>query len=433
MTYHGDEAFPALSDEQRARLQACGSAQEVESGALLSGAGEAAYDLILVDSGEAEVVRAATARAAEAVVARFGTGQFVGELSLLTGQARLGMRVFVTGASGWIGSALVPELIGAGHEVTGLARSDASAAALTGAGARVHRGDLDDPGGLRGAAGASDGVIHLAFSADMMRSGDFQGAVDADRRAVEALGEALTGSDRPLVIASATVVLAPGRVGTEQDAPGLDPAAAGGPRARLATEPGGLARARHRNGVVDVRAEQAEQAELVQGLHRAGEEVALSFASLGVRSSVVRLATTCHGDGDHGFLAALVGIARDTGVSGFTGDGSQRWTAVHRLDAVHLFRLALEKAPAGSRLHAVADEGVPIRAIAEVIGRHLDVPVVSVPAGEASEHFGFLAGFLAADNPVSSTLTRELLGWQPTHPGLIEDLDKGHYFHGRSA
>jgi nucleoside-diphosphate-sugar epimerase len=192
-------------------------------------------------------------------------------------------------------------------------------------------------------------------------------------------------------------VLAPGRVGTEQDAPGLDPAAAGGPRA----------------------------------LHAASEEDALSFASLGVRSSAVRLGTTCHGDGDHGFLAALVGIARDKGVSGFIGDGSQRWTAVHRLDAAHLFRLALEKAPAGSRLHAVADEGVPIRAIAEVIGRHLDVPVVSVPAGEASGHFGFLAGFLAADNPVSSTLTRELLGWQPAHPGLIEDLDKGHYFHGR--
>ena len=328
------------------------------------------------------------------------------------------MRVFVTGAAGWIGSALVPELIGAGNEVTGLARSDASAAALTEAGVRVHRGDLDDPGGLRGAAGASDGVIHLAFNAGMVRSGDFQGAVDADRRAVEAMGDALTGSDRPLVIASATVVLAPGRVGTEQDAPGLDPAAAGGPRARLATDPGGLARERHRNGVVDV---QAEQAELVQGLHRAGEEAALSFASLGVRSSVVRLATTCHGDGDHGFLAALAGIARDKGVSGFTGDGSQRWTAVHRLDAAHLFRLALEKAPAGSRLHAVADEGVPIRAIAEVIGRHLDVPVVSVPAGEASEHFGFLAGFLAACNPVSSRLTRELLGWQPAHPGLIED------------
>jgi nucleoside-diphosphate-sugar epimerase len=308
------------------------------------------------------------------------------------------MRVFVTGASGWIGSALVPELIGAGHEVTGLARADASAAALTEAGVRVHRGDLDDLDGLRGAAGASDGLIHLAFNVDLVRSGDFQGAVDADRRAVGALGEALTGSDRPLVIASATVVLAPGRVGTEQDAPGLDPAAAGGPRARWATE-----------------------------------EVALSFASLGVRSSVVRLATTCYGDGDHGFLAALVGIARDKGVSGFIGDGSSRWPAVHRLDAAHLFRLALEKAPAGSRLHAVADEGVPVRAIAEVIGRHLDVPVVSVPADGASEHFGFLAGFLAADNPVSSALTRELLGWQPVHPGLIEDLDKGHYFHGRSA
>jgi DNA-binding CsgD family transcriptional regulator len=193
------------------------------------------------------------------------------------------MRVFVTGASGWIGSALVPQLIGAGHEVTGLARSDASAAALTEAGVRVHRGDLDDPGGLRGAAGAADGVIHLAFNAGMARSGDFQGAADADRRAVEATGEALTGSDRPLVIASATVVLAPGRAGTEQDAPGADPAAAGGPRTRLAAE-----------------------------------QVALSFASLGVRSSVVRLATTCHGDGDRGFLAALVGIARDKGVSGFT-------------------------------------------------------------------------------------------------------------------
>ena len=180
-------------------------------------------------------------------------------------------------------------------------------------------------------------MIHLAFNVDMVRSGDFQGAVDADRRAVEALGEALTGSDRPLVIASATVVLAPGRVGTEQDAPGLDPAAAGGP----------------------------------QALHAASEEVALSFASLGVRSSVVRPGTTCHGDGDHGFLAALVGIARDKGVSGFIGDGSSRWTAVHRLDAAHLFRLARKKAPAGSPLHAAADEGVPIRAIAEVIGRHL--------------------------------------------------------------
>src|SRR5260221_1190517 len=191
------------------------------------------------------------------------------------------MRVFVTGASGWIGSALVPELIGAGHEVTGLARSDASAAALTEAGVRVHRGDLDDPDGLRGAAGASDGVIHLAFNVDMVRSGDFQGAVDADRRAAGALGEALTGSDRPLVIASATVVLAPGRVGTEQDAPGLDPAAAGGPRARLATE-----------------------------------EAALSFASLGVRSSVVPPGSTGHGGRGHGILPGLAGNAPGPGVFG---------------------------------------------------------------------------------------------------------------------
>src|SRR5258708_4353296 len=183
-----------------------------------------------------------------------------------------------------------------------------------------------------------------------------------------------------LVIASATVVLAPGRLGTEQDAPGLDPAAAGGPRARLATDPGGLARERHRNGVVDVR---AEQAELVQGLHRAGEEVALSFASLGVRSSAVRLATTCHGDGDHGFLAALIGIARDKGVSGFIGDGSSRWPAVHRLDAAHLFRLALEKAPAGSRLHPVADEGGPIRAVPPVILPPLARPLGSLPADRA--------------------------------------------------
>jgi len=311
------------------------------------------------------------------------------------------MRVFITGASGWIGSAVGPELIGAGHQVTGLARSDASAAALTAAGAQVHRGTLDDLDSLRSAAAASDGVIHLAFKHDIAFSGDFQGAADADRRAIETFAEALVDSDRPFAIASGTLGLAPGRVGTERDGHGPDSAAApliGGAQTRMANA-----------------------------------QMTLSLASRSVRSSVVRLPPTVHGEGDNGFMAALVGIARDKGVSGYIGDGSNRWPAVHRLDAAHLFRLALEKTPAGSVLHAVADEGVPIRAIAEVIGRHLDLAVVAISPEDAGEHFGWLGGFLAADSPASSTLTRELLGWHPTHPGLIYDLDKGHYFHNPSA
>jgi nucleoside-diphosphate-sugar epimerase len=312
------------------------------------------------------------------------------------------MRIFVTGASGWIGSAVVPELIGTGHQVTGLARSDASADALAAAGAEVHRGTLDDLDTLRDAAAASDGVIHLAFKHDIAFSGDFQGAADADRRAVETIGEALTGSDRPFLIASGTAGVATGRIATEQDGHGPDTAAAAwgeGPRIRWATA-----------------------------------EYALSLASRGVRSSVVRLPPTNHGDGDNGFIAALVGIARDTGVSGYIGDGTNRWPAVHRLDSAHLFHLALEQASAGSTLHAVADEGVPIRDIAEVIGRHLDLPVVSISPEDAGEHFTWLAGFLAADIPASSAITRELLGWNPTQPGLIEDLDQGHYFeHARAA
>ncbi len=306
------------------------------------------------------------------------------------------MRVFVTGASGWIGSALVSELIGAGHQVVGLARSDASAQALAGAGAEVQRGTLDDLDILRSAASASDGVIHLAFKHEIAFSGDFQGAADADRRAVETFGDALAGSDRPLIIASGTLGVSPGQMATEQDGHGASPAVAafgGGPQTRAATA-----------------------------------EVVLSLASRGVRSSVVRLPPTNHGDGDNGFMAALIGIARDTGVSGYIGDGSNRWPAVHRLDSAHLFHLALENAPAGSTLHAVADEGVPIRDIAEVIGRHLNLPVVSISSDDAAGHFAWLSGFIGLDGPASSAVTRELLGWHPTQPGLLDDLDQGHYF-----
>jgi nucleoside-diphosphate-sugar epimerase len=311
------------------------------------------------------------------------------------------MRIFVTGASGWIGSAVVPELLGAGHQVVGLARSDASAAALTAAGAEVQLGTLDDLDVLRNAAGASDGVIHLAFKHDIAFSGDFEGAADADRRAVEVIGDTLAGSDRPFLIASGTLGVAPGRVASEQDGHGPTAAMAafgGGPRTRWETA-----------------------------------ELALSLSSGGVRSSVVRLAPTNHGEGDNGFMATLVGIAREKGVSGYIGDGANRWTAVHRLDTAHLFGLALEQAPAGSTLHAVADEGVAIRDIAEAIGRHLDVPVVSVAPEDAGEHFTWLAGFLGLDSPASSTLTRELLGWQPTQLGLIADLDQGHYFQQADA
>ncbi|MGB9185741.1 MAG: SDR family oxidoreductase [Solirubrobacteraceae bacterium] len=311
------------------------------------------------------------------------------------------MRIFVTGASGWIGSAVVSELIGASHHVVGLARSEASAAALTAAGAEVQRGTLDDPDSLSSAAAASDGVIHLAFKHDLAFTGDFEGAAEADRRAIETLGEALVGSDRPFVIASGTLGVAPGRVATERDMPDLDAPAtvwSGGPAIRAANA-----------------------------------QKTLALASRGVRSSVVRLPPTNHGGGDTGFMATLVAIARDKGVSGYIGDGANRWPAVHRLDSARVFGLAVETASAGSVLHAVADEGVPIRDIAEVIGRHLDLPVVSISPEDAGDHFTWLAGFVGLDSPASSTLTRELLGWQPTHPGLIDDLEQGHYFHLASA
>ncbi|MFJ8979159.1 SDR family oxidoreductase [Streptomyces sp. NPDC102282] len=305
------------------------------------------------------------------------------------------MRIFVTGASGWIGSAVVPELIGAGHQVVGLARSDSSAAALTEAGAEVIRGTVDDLGVLRDAAAAADGVIHLAFKHDIAFSGDFLGAAEADRRAVDAFGDALAGTGRPFVIASGVAGLLPGRVATERDMPTID----GSP--------------------LSVRA--------------ATSQAVLALAPRGIRSSVVRLSPTCHGEGDNGFTATLVATARARGVSGYIGDGANRWPAVHRLDAARLFRLAVEKAPAGSVLHGVAEEGVAIRDIAGVIGRHLGVPVTSVDPSAAGEHFGWLAGFLAVDAPVSHALTGDLLDWRPTRPGLLQDLEAGHYFDAPAA
>ncbi|MCK2218795.1 SDR family oxidoreductase [Actinomadura sp. ATCC 31491] len=306
------------------------------------------------------------------------------------------MRVFVTGASGWIGSAVVPELIAAGHQVTGLARSEATARALAAAGAEVRRGTLDDLAVLREASAAADGVIHLAFKHDVAFSGDFAAAVAADRRAVEAMGEGLAGSGKPFVLASGLLGVAPGRVATERDQPAGAPGS--GPSARMETA-----------------------------------RLTLSLAGSGVRTSVLRLPPTVHGEGDPGFVAALVGLARDRGVSGYAGDGANRWPAVHRLDAAALFRLALEKAPAGSVLHAVGDEGVPFRAIAELIGRHLGVPAAPIPAEEAGAHFTWLAPMVALDSPASAEATRELLGWRPVRPGLLDDLGEGHYFANASS
>jgi nucleoside-diphosphate-sugar epimerase len=300
------------------------------------------------------------------------------------------MRVFITGASGFIGSAIVPDLLTAGHEVTGLARSDASVTALAATGARVHRGSLDDTAGLRTAADASDGVIHLAYGS----FADGPAAGQDDLRAIEAMGDALADSGRPLILTGGLLGLPTGRTVTEQDmiAPGSPVATA---------RPGMLA--------------------------------APALAARGVRSSIVRLAPSVYGEGDHAFIPQLIAIARAKGVSGYIDDGASRWPAVHRLDAAHLFRLALEQAPAGSALHAVAEEGVPTRDIAEAIGRHLNVPAISVPPQQASEHFGWLGMVLGADIPASSALTRQQMGWQPVQPGLIDDLDKGHYFEAPAA
>jgi nucleoside-diphosphate-sugar epimerase len=296
------------------------------------------------------------------------------------------MRIFVTGATGFVGSAVVRELIGAGHRVLGLARSDSAAAAVAAAGAEVHQGTLEDPDSLRRGAAASDGVIHTAF---IHNFANIAASAEIDKLAITALGDALAGSSRPLVVTSPIGLLASGRIGTEADAP--DP-----------------------NSV---------------GAHRmASEQTALSLAARGVRVSVVRLAPSVHGDGDHAFVPALIRIAREKKVSAYIGDGRNRWSAVHRLDAAHLFRLALEKGPAGSTFHGVAEEGVATREIAEIIGRKLSVPVVSKSREEASEHFGWLARFFGSDISASSAQTQSELGWRPRQPGLIADLERGRYF-----
>ena len=292
------------------------------------------------------------------------------------------MRVFVTGASGWIGSAVLPELVGAGHQVLGLARSDRSASAGAAAGADVLRGDLEDLDALRTGAAGCDGVIHLAFIHDFSQ---MELATQVDARAIGAIGAALEGSDKPLIVASGTPAL-PGAVATERDhAPAVGPMAG-----RVTTA-----------------------------------DTVLEMADRGIRSCVVRLPRSVHGDGDRtGLIARLIDLDREKGVSGYVEDGSARWPAVHVLDAAQLFRLAVERAPAGSVLHAVGDEGVPIREIADVIGRHLNLTPTSLRA----EELGFLGRILSADQPASSAISQQLLEWQPAHPGLIEDLAAGHYF-----
>jgi nucleoside-diphosphate-sugar epimerase len=297
------------------------------------------------------------------------------------------MRVFVTGASGFVGSAVVRNLLAAGHQVLGLARSEASASALVAAGAMPHRGDLTDLDSLRKGADVSDGVVHTGFNHDFT---NFKANCEWDRAVIETLGAGLAGSNRPLVITSGTGLLAGQGMVTEADTP-----RAGNLNPRLATE-----------------------------------EAAKLAAAGGARVSVVRLPPSVHGDGDHGFVPMLIGMAREKGISAYIGEGQNLWPAVHRFDAAELFRLALEKGAADARYHGSAEGGVPFKEIAEVIGKRLGLPFVSLSAEEAAGHFGWFAHFAAIDNPSSSEWTRKELSWKPTGPGLIADLDRPSYFGG---
>jgi nucleoside-diphosphate-sugar epimerase len=292
------------------------------------------------------------------------------------------MRVFVTGATGFIGSAIVQELLGAGHTVLGLARSDAGAKSLAAAGAEVHRGSLEDLDSLKRGAAGVDGVIHTAFIHDFS---DFAANARTDKLAIEAMAATLAGSGKPLIVSSGVLGLPPGRPGTEEDTPG-------------------------------------------SALPRKSEEAGLAAVARGVGGMVIRLSPSVHGDGDHGFVPFLIKAAREKGFATYVGEGKNRWPAVHRLDAARLYRLALEKGTAGARFHGVADEGIQTRELSEVIGRRLNVPAVSKTAEEAAELLGFIGRVLGMDGSASSALTRERLGWQPTHPGLIRDLEQGRYF-----